>query len=965
MSLINKNYDAFISYRHADLDKFVAETLHKELESFRLPKNMVKKLSENNSGKTRINRVFRDRDELPIASNLADPITNALQNSEFLIVICSPRLLESVWCKKEIEAFIGMHGREHVLAVLIEGEPDDSFPDIIRFVETIEKQADGTEVKTHKSVEPLAADVRGDNKKEIRKKIKEEVLRLAAPMFQCGYDDLRQRHREQRLKRIVAVALSAGVVCLSFGTVSTAMALRINSQSKEIKEQSKEIEEQYKQALLVNSKSLAEDSLRSLETGDRIGAIETAKTALPDTLQKAEIPYTPQAQYALTESLLVYQNNTKILPLHILQQDAKVNFTELSPQGDLLLVADQYGKIYVWDALNRKKIMEMEAGRYNMLPEEVEFLGNDCIVYLKEDGFGVFDFIKQEEVFAEDTGDGFSVVCSKDGTYFSIAESDGITVYEAGTFEKKYHKEASAGKRIASTASFEEGGSYFAYTETAGSDTPERETHIQLVNLAAGEAEKKYAMAEESIEQISFCGRELYIAANESISFGEKSIEQLGGRIVCFEIDGSESSKWSYQPTKKYITDFKITGGPSQDLILFCSYDTLGVLDRSTGNFVDEVKYARKVVNYAPLKETDSIVVVTRDSQFHYLNARTLSDLEIVGKFKSTSDNLKEFGFADGFYVSLAYDDTFVTIQTLAKGNAVTPVYKGDTTINEVIVNDEETQMAFVENGSESQKVTTFDLKTDKKNTSITMDGMIEGFTYLDRQTIGVAANNKISHYDSYTGELKKEIKLGDAYLTYGGINHIKKIVYFNTHQSILVFDMDTGELLHEMQRPDDLKEAGVYSIGNQSEIYAVASKGQKRLELCRIGETKSYLEIPINAACIDFLYFDQEDKNIYVTFLDGKVEMYQTADLSLVRTYSFSEKVKKVVSLEKGITLLLADNEGYVLDGNQDVVAKVNNLQEILKDTKEYIIIGGTIIYKVPVYDYKMLMKEAERQLN
>jgi hypothetical protein len=33
-------YDAFISYRHCELDKFVAENLHRILESYDLPKNM-------------------------------------------------------------------------------------------------------------------------------------------------------------------------------------------------------------------------------------------------------------------------------------------------------------------------------------------------------------------------------------------------------------------------------------------------------------------------------------------------------------------------------------------------------------------------------------------------------------------------------------------------------------------------------------------------------------------------------------------------------------------------------------------------------------------------------------------------------------------------------------------------------------------------------------------------------------
>lgn len=61
---------------------------------------MVKK-----SGRKRIGRVFRDRDELPTASSLADNIENALKDSGYLVVICSPRTLQSQWVMKEIETF--------------------------------------------------------------------------------------------------------------------------------------------------------------------------------------------------------------------------------------------------------------------------------------------------------------------------------------------------------------------------------------------------------------------------------------------------------------------------------------------------------------------------------------------------------------------------------------------------------------------------------------------------------------------------------------------------------------------------------------------------------------------------------------------------------------------------------------------------------------------------------------------
>ena len=135
MNLQEIKYDAFISYRHSELDQFVAVNLHKELEAFKLPKVIRKQLQAKGIDKKKIERVFRDRDELPITNNLADPITNALRNSEFLLVICSPRLKESLWCRKEIETFISMHGREKIFAVLIEGEPAESFPDELLDIE--------------------------------------------------------------------------------------------------------------------------------------------------------------------------------------------------------------------------------------------------------------------------------------------------------------------------------------------------------------------------------------------------------------------------------------------------------------------------------------------------------------------------------------------------------------------------------------------------------------------------------------------------------------------------------------------------------------------------------------------------------------------------------------------------------------------------------------------------------------
>ncbi len=140
------NYKAFISYRHTSPDQEIASKLHTLIETYTVPKDIREKL-----GIQKMGRVFRDQEELPLSKDLGADIRAALENSEWLIVVCSPRYLESRWCNAELDYFIELGKRDHILPILVEGEPDESFPAQLRF-----EEVDGRTVE----IEPLAADVR-------------------------------------------------------------------------------------------------------------------------------------------------------------------------------------------------------------------------------------------------------------------------------------------------------------------------------------------------------------------------------------------------------------------------------------------------------------------------------------------------------------------------------------------------------------------------------------------------------------------------------------------------------------------------------------------------------------------------------------------------------------------------------------------------------------------------------------
>lgn len=435
-------YDAFISYRHTELDKFVAENLHKQLEAFRLPKSIAKR---RKGQKTKIERVFRDKEELPLTSNLNDPIMAALNTSEWLIVICSPRLRESMWCKKEIETFVALRGRERVLAVLIEGEPADSFPDELLYRTETKTLPDGTCEEVKVPVEPLAADVRGKTKKEVLKAMKTEVLRLCAAMFELNYDDLRQRHKEQRMKRILTASLIGGAACLAFGVYSTATALRINSQKKQIEEQSAEILAQSEEILQQNNelalrqaRSLAELATGYLDAGNRAGAVRTAVEALTES-EGIALPYTPEAQMILAESLRVYDVGEVYKASYQYETAGRIESVIESPDSKTLAIYDDTQSLILFDLENAEVLEIFTAEDYDFFGSYgCTFIGDDRFAYVNtENKICIYD-LNSKEVIKEIETDGVSkLVSDENGTYLAAQLwKSNFTVYSVDTYEE-------------------------------------------------------------------------------------------------------------------------------------------------------------------------------------------------------------------------------------------------------------------------------------------------------------------------------------------------------------------------------------------------------------------------------------------------------------------------------------------------------------------------------------------------
>ena len=102
-------YDGFISYSHA-ADDLLAPRLQAGLQRFAKP-----------WWKRRAVRLFRDEASLSANPHLWSSITEALNSSEWFVLLLSPEAAQSEWVNREVEYWKTERDRSRILPVLTDG----------------------------------------------------------------------------------------------------------------------------------------------------------------------------------------------------------------------------------------------------------------------------------------------------------------------------------------------------------------------------------------------------------------------------------------------------------------------------------------------------------------------------------------------------------------------------------------------------------------------------------------------------------------------------------------------------------------------------------------------------------------------------------------------------------------------------------------------------------------------------
>lgn len=307
-----QKYIAFISYRYQSVSARVAFELHRHLEHYTIPKPLRK------NGKKRIGRIFLDTQEFPATADLFHSIKQALDQSEYLILVCTPEIHESKWVMAEIKYFLEHHAADHVLTVLLRGRPEESFP--IQIMEI--RNATGQVIQERI---PLAANIVSDTLRGSLRILRREKLRLLAGILGCSYDDLINRDLRWRRKRLRMILVIVIMLALAF----ISMLIYKNWQ----------IRLQLAQTELRESEALTYIALDYLTVGDRTHAIQALIDALPT--QDKQRPFYPPAQAGLVDGLQIYHDRAVAIDR---------TFTHGGKIGSFMLSEDQTtAYIMDWD----------------------------------------------------------------------------------------------------------------------------------------------------------------------------------------------------------------------------------------------------------------------------------------------------------------------------------------------------------------------------------------------------------------------------------------------------------------------------------------------------------------------------------------------------------------------------------------------------------------------------------------
>lgn len=998
-------YDAFISYRHTPLDMEMAKRLHKGLETFKVPRAVRLK-----TGKKNIKRVFRDQEELPIGSDLDENIKKALQESEYLIVVCSPNTPKSEWVCKEIETFIKLHDRNHVLAMLIEGEPDESFPSQILVDEN------------NTPVEPLAADVRGETPKERNKKFKTELLRLAASVLGCNYDDLRQRHRERIIRQtamiVSGIAAVVAVAGISFGLYSSNIAKKMKLLADEkaqlADEKTKLAEDilvEYREKQKNQSRFYAQNSLSLLKSGDRRAAVLMAAQGLPG--ETNDRPYVPEAEYALSEALYTYDIGSERKFDRILSGDFMVTDMSVDADGKKLVTLDNGDVVTVWDTETWDMLIRIQAitDEKNYVVDVVDAGADDSGVYIV-DANGVRKYDYESNLIytldAEASPKGMVAASDKEHAYlicrekiliFSIKDGKVIRTIENGsdqTFTSKYVYDAERDALICGHYGID---ALHAVVSVHHIQEDDKDSYIEL--------------SQEYITGLCYTGNGHLATLSCNSDFTSEGVKEPvlevlsydGKRLWSKVADVNIFSPATFSSNLK-AHDYDVDGKHRSTLVLTMEHDAL-CFDETNGEMLSSLDLSGDIVTLNLAKSsglgyvgysTGNLVPVNFDEGVVYSDYETVTDLNICDVL-AVGDQMyiSALRSADVYVLSFHKDAELTEFVTTDERVTYAATSDDDSYIVTCSLEDYKKYLFYDKQG---KLLYTFD-KSDKYIDELACAGGIcilcsnDAMWFVDpfKQTADKVTYESIGTQDSYMGHTFTKNGNYIALWKHKDLSVVdtktRKEIYSTQTDDYVgnAVVSEDGRYLYVAQKEDvllkiDIESDAVESFSKEfiglanysSNKYIELSHDGRYIAMCcmdgaiRIADTADlsvrYI-IPYQIKSNTFLRFSDDDKGLVVQGDDYKVRIWDMEKAAYSTTVDSISNMKYVICDEEDGLMAVSDGYRTILfeTGSYGMIAYIPQGMTYLKSENTFILKNNKDMYMIPYKDSNKLLEEAAKE--
>ncbi|WP_026517846.1 toll/interleukin-1 receptor domain-containing protein [Butyrivibrio sp. MC2021] len=928
-------YDAFISYRHLEKDMFVAKGIHKALETTKIP-GKIQKLT----GKKKIQRVFRDQEELPIGSDLGENIQSALSESEYLVVICSPQTKESVWVMKEIDTFIEMHGRSKILAVLVEGEPYESFPSQI-LVDDFGCP-----------VEPLAADVRGADKKEISRKIKSECMRLAAAIIGCEYDDLRQRHRERIMRRYVAVAAAIAAVSVVFGIYNAYNLQRIN--------------ENYQQKLINESRVLAKTSSAALKEGDRKAAALVAVEGLPH--DGNDRPFVAETMHSLSQALGSYKIIGNTTYDKLIHHDWEVEGAACNPEGTRMVSYDEKDGVYYWD-LNTGELL------FKLSPEFTDEGKASVVgVGLYESGIIVVTSYyvraydeKGEVIYSKEVvNKAEAAEFNSDYSRVAVGAYRGMTIYdcETGDIVGKYEIEDGLG---------------FSYDVTMS-----RYSDAAAMENAFGHFIGVYDAGTDKYLELPYTG-ESFLAYRFTLD---------GGFVVASYTQGSSSASGGLRPA--YIQKYDLKTGQQvfevEYNVLYDSFITPSLFSLASRAYEMGGVRHREII----FRAYDQCVVMDLDSGEEIAHLSTENSFYSKIVFSANSDTIFACTLAGEILPIGILSDTVYSDDRMVVSGGISDIFPGqgrivtintgspDATVLSDLADEHRDVMdrrnwSYLRQTAFSPSKETYTLSGWASSELLECvvyrssdDSILAEFGinchilsssllyYLDEDTIVVDTNEdgaKLFYYSIKDDKLEEKLFSSDSefYGDYALSKDGTKIVFYNDN-GVLISDVEKRETISGGQVSDGYSDSDIIEMAavtnDAGTVYFNMGDGVFR----SIDVSSGVITTMLEEYRLDAFFLSDDEKTLFASCADGKLRIISLDDKKVreeIDFYGGSDSLVRVS--EDGSRMYLIGSDGIfrIYDlGKHDFIYEADDTITYLMSMEEDVE-NGLLVFRDQYYMY------------